>query len=342
MARCRKRHLQIHRTLLVIFLTISLIYSWLFVFNKQYDIITAEYLNSSITILIWHWPNGIRYNLIGDVCLNDYSVPRCVLTDNRARFSNADLVVFHHAELKKKKVHLPVDLPRPASQRWVWLSLEAAPNVGDLNAYKNLFNLTLTYHPDADITVPYGKLVAKEKPRQDFVIPKNKSYEACWVVSNYQKRHRRSAVYQELKKSLNIKVYGRFAKKPLSKEALLPTISRCYFYLAFENTESPHYITEKLWRNAFQAGTVPVVLGPPRKDYESVAPPKSFIHVDEFHSTKDLAAYLRSLIKDPEKYNAYFTWTQNYTVKLYTDWRERLCNICPVYRHLTPQMFTRI
>lgn len=336
MARCINRHLQPQPTLLMLFLTISLIYSWLFVSNKRCHDVT-EYLNSSITILFWHWPYGVHYNLTGDVCLNYYGIPRCVLVDDRALFESADLVVFHHAELRKHKVHLPVDLPRPASQRWVWLSLESPPNASNLNAFKNLFNLTMSYHPQADITVPYGKLIAKEKPSRDFVIPINKSHEACWVVSNYQKRHRRSAVFQELKKTLNVQVYGRFARKPLPKEALLPTISRCYFYLAFENAQSPHYITEKLWKNAFQSGTVPVVLGPARRDYEAVAPPESFIHVDDFNSTKDLATYLRSLIQDPEKYNAYFTWRQNYTVKLYTDWRERLCNICPLYGRFPAQ-----
>lgn len=310
---------------------ISLIYGWLFMFKEQNHHISDESLKSNITILLWHWPFGIQYSLEGDVCLKDYGIAGCRLVDNRALIESANLVVFHNHELKIRKERLPVDFPRPASQRWVWLSLEAPANNGYLTEYKNLFNLTMSYHPQADITVPYGKLIAKEKPTQDFIIPKNKTHEACWVVSNYQEGHYRSAVYQKLKEIINVQVYGHFAKRPLEKLTLLPTISQCYFYLAFENTESPHYITEKLWRNAFLAGAVPVVLGPPRGDYEAVAPPKSFIHVNDFNSTEALAKYLRCLTKDPEKYNAYFTWRQNYTVKLYTDWRERLCNICPLY-----------
>lgn len=329
-----KKHLQPPKTLIILFLTISFIYSWLLMVDEQH---LNKSITNNITILLWHWPFGTRYNLTGNVCLRDYGISGCVLVDNRTLNESADLVVFHNFELQLHRHHLPVHLHRPAKQRWVWLSLEASQNNGDLSQFNNLFNLTMSYHPHADITVPYGKLLQRKKPGLDFVIPKNKSYEACWVVSNYQKWHKRSAVFQELNKILDVQLYGRFAKKTLPKEALLPTISRCYFYLAFENTNAPHYITEKLWRNAFQAGTVPVVLGPPRRDYEAVAPSKSFIHVDDFKSIKALAEYLKGLIKDPKKYSAYFTWRQDYTVKLYTDWRERLCNICPIFGQLPTQ-----
>lgn len=332
-----KRHLQPPKTLLVLFLTISFIFSWLLMVDEQHLDGSNESLTNNITILLWHWPFRTRYNLTGNVCLRDYGISGCVLVDSRILYESADLVVFHNFELKLHREHLPVHLHRPPKQKWVWLSLEALENNGNLSSYNNLFNLTMSYHPHADITVPYGKLLEKKKTGLDFVIPINKSYEACWVVSNYQKWHKRSDVFLELNKNLNVQLYGHFAKKPLPKEALLPTISRCYFYLAFENTISPHYITEKLWRNAFQAGTVPVVLGPPRRDYEAVAPSKSFIHVDDFKSIKALAEYLRALTKDPEKYNEYFRWRQNYMVKLYTDWRERLCNICPKYRQLPAQ-----
>ncbi|KAK2872490.1 hypothetical protein Q8A67_022387 [Cirrhinus molitorella] len=300
-AKWKKRHFQPPKTLLVLFLTFSFICTWLVVTDKQQQ----QPLNGSnaslpnnITILFWHWPYGTRYSLAGDVCLRDYGISGCVLVDNRTLYESANLVVFHHFELILHKHQLPLHLHRPAKQRWVWLSLEAPENMGDLSQYNNLFNLTMSYHPYADITVPYGKLLQRRNQGLDIVTPKNKSYKACWVVSNYQKWQKRSAVYQELKNHLNVQLFGISANKPLPKEALLPTISRCYFYLAFENTQSPHYITEKLWRNAFQAGTVPVVLGPPRKDYEAVAPANSFIHVDDFKSVKALAEYLEDLIKD--------------------------------------------
>uniref|UniRef100_A0A3B3QW46 Fucosyltransferase n=1 Tax=Paramormyrops kingsleyae TaxID=1676925 RepID=A0A3B3QW46_9TELE len=96
--------------------------------------------------------------------------------------------------------------------------------------------------------------------------------------------------------------------KPLDSDQLLPTISRCYFYLAFENSVYRDYITEKLWNNALLAGSVPVVLGPPRANYEAFIPKDSFIHVDDFNSIKELADFLNQLASDKERYESYFRW----------------------------------
>ena len=42
--------------------------------------------------------------------------------------------------------------------------------------------------------------------------------------------------------------------------------------------------------------------------YRNLAPYKSFIHVEEFSSIKDLADYLLYLDKNDEEYNSYFQW----------------------------------
>lgn len=215
------------------------------------------------------------------------------------------------------------------------MSLEAPAHNGNLSQYANIFNMTITYRRDADVTVPYGELLPKKAEghlAED--VPQNKSFLACWVVSNYRNRHKRSQVYKELNATVPVKVYGRWTKTPLRSSALLPTISRCYFYLAFENSIAKDYITEKLWRNAYQGGAVPVVLGPPLEDYKAVAPPNSFIHVDEFASVKDLAKYLQQLAEDKKRYSEYFTWKRQWKVKLSIDWRERVCKICSQYNSL--------
>lgn len=287
-----------------------------------------------VTILLWYWPFNVPYSLDKDTCLRNYNVSRCQLVDNQKLFSMADIVVFHQRELKLGSQKLPLHLPRPAQQRWLWLSLEAPQNNGNLNHYAGMFNLTMSYNPGADITVPYGKIIEKDTEKIDFEVPQNKTHLVCWVVSNYQNDHKRVQVYKQLRKFIPIQMYGRAVKKPLTQDVLLPTISRCYFYLAFENSESSHYITEKLWRNAFMAGTVPVVMGPPRSHYEAVTPPHSFIHVDDFDSVETMARFLTELAGNEKRYRSYLAWHKNYTVKLYTDWRERLCNICLVYDKL--------
>ncbi len=305
-AKWRKRHLQSPKTLLVLFLTISVIYSWLPVVDKQ-----QQHLNgSNITILLWHWPYGTQYSLAGDVCLRDYGISRCVLGDNRTLYESANLVVFHHFELRLHKQHLPVNLHRPAKQWWVWLSLEAPQNNGNLLPYNTLFNLTMSYHPQADITVPYGKLLQRRKPDLDFVIPKNKSMKPVGWFSNYKKQHIRSAVFQELKNHLKVQLYGLAAKKTLPKEALLPNDFTLLFLPSlWKHRVSTLYHWEALekrfpgWDRACGAGTATQRLW-------SRGASEFLHHVDDFKSIKALAEYLRGLTKDPEKYNAYFTWRQ--------------------------------
>ncbi|KAG5272923.1 hypothetical protein AALO_G00170770 [Alosa alosa] len=300
---------------------------------KQRDLFTFS--STNVTILLWHWPFGKPYSLSADVCLEQYGYHGCLLVDNRSWFLRADLVVFHNRELVSGQQRLPLNSSRPPGQRWVWMSLESPENSGNLEGLECHFSYVMTYRRDADITIPYGELVPKEANNDSTVdarLPMNKTFQACWVVSNYSKRHYRSTVYKQLKKVINVKVYGKATKNPLDAESLLPTISHCYFYLAFENSISRDYITEKFWRNALLGGAVPVVLGPPREQYEAVAPKDSFIHVDDFSSINELGEFLKNLTVDKERYATYFAWKHQYSVKLHTDWRERLCSICS-HRH---------
>lgn len=288
----------------------------------------------NVTVLLWYWPFDQPLSLDGDVCWDRFRIPGCRLVSQRSLFSTADVVVFHNKELAMQHRHLPFDLPRPAGQRWAWMSLEAPASNANLQQFSNVFNMTISYRRDADITVPYGQLQPREEGAPTDAIPSNKSFLACWVVSNYKKQHRRSKVYKELRGVIPVQVYGHWGRKPLPPKALLPTISRCFFYLAFENAISKDYITEKLWRNSYQGGAVPVVLGPSVEDYRAVAPPHSFIHVDSFASTKELAAHLQQLAADRRRYRQYFSWRRDWTVKLFTDWRERLCTICSRFTRL--------
>lgn len=320
-------------------LPLCLLNGWPSGFQTPTPINPSTFRNRSssrnVTILLWYWPFGRSFTLKGDECWDLYRIPRCRLVDQRSLFSSADVVVFHNRELALGRQKLPLDLPRPQGQRWAWMSLEAPVYSGNLRQYANIFNMTMTYRRDADITVPYGERLSKVDeghPVED--IPQNKSFLVCWVVSNYRSQHKRSKVYKKLNAVVPVKVYGRWSKTPLTSRALLPTISRCYFYLAFENSLAKDYITEKLWRNAYRGGAVPVVLGPPSGDYKAVAPPNSFIHVDEFASVKDLGKYLQQLAEDKKRYSEYFSWKHQWTVKLYTDWRERLCKICSQYNSL--------
>ncbi|KAF3702161.1 Alpha-(1,3)-fucosyltransferase 7 [Channa argus] len=312
-------------------LPLSLFSGWLQGFLKGINNSTFYNYSTSgnVTILLWYWPFNRSFSLRGDVCWDLYRIPRCRLVDTRSWYVSADVVVFHNRELMLRQQKLPLDLPRPQGQRWAWMSLESPANNGNLRQYANIFNMTISYRRDADVSIPYGEFLPKEsKEHRVEDIPLNKSSLVCWVVSNYRELHKRSEVYRKLRAIVPVNVYGQWNKRPLSSDSLLPTISHCYFYLAFENSVAKDYITEKLWRNAYKSGTVPVVLGPPLSNYRAMTPPNSFIHVDEFASVIELGQYLQKLAQDNKRYAKYFNWKKLWEVKLYKDWRERLCRIC--------------
>lgn len=58
----------------------------------------------------------------------------------------------------------------------------------------------------------------------------------------------------------------------------------------------------------YRNNVVPVVMGAIRSDYEAVAPPHSFIHVEDFRSARDLAGYLLRLNASDNQYNEYMAW----------------------------------
>ena len=53
---------------------------------------------------------------------------------------------------------------------------------------------------------------------------------------------------------------------------------------------------------------IPVVMGARVTDYRRVAPPHSFIHVDDYTSPRQLAVYLHQLASDYTLYSKYFQW----------------------------------
>ena len=66
-----------------------------------------------------------------------------------------------------------------------------------------------------------------------------------------------------------------------------------------------------------QKNVVPVVLG--GADYDLVAPPSSYINVNDFRSPKDLAVYLKHLMANPHEYLQYFWWKEHYRVNKFVE-----------------------
>uniref|UniRef100_A0A8C3TTW9 Fucosyltransferase n=1 Tax=Catharus ustulatus TaxID=91951 RepID=A0A8C3TTW9_CATUS len=291
----------------------------------------------AVTVLLWWEPFG-RPRRLPD-CRRRYNISGCRLSADRSRFGEAQAVLFHHRDLARHGAEgLPRGSPpRPPRQRWVWMNFESPSHSPGLRGLGGLFNWTMSYRRDSDVFVPYGYLYVPPAPRP-FVLPR-KTRLVAWVISNWNEEHARVRYYRQLKEHLPIDVYGARGMA-LAEGGLVETVSAYKFYLAFENSQHTDYITEKLWRNAFSASAVPVVLGPRRANYERFIPPDSFIHVDDFPSPRLLATYLKFLDKNKPNYRRYFAWRKKYEVHVTSFWDEHFCKVCEAVRAAGNQIKT--
>ena len=161
-----------------------------------------------------------------------------------------------------------------------------------------------------------------------------------WVVSHCNSPSGRDHYVEKMKESITVDVYGHCGSLELDRGSEAETLSKYKFYLAFENSKCPSYVTEKLYKvlnqNLSQIPPVPVVLGPNKSWYEENLPGRSFIHVDEFQNPEKLAKYLDFLDKNPEEYSKYLNWRREYT---------NVCDssvICQLCQKLATSSFTTL
>ncbi|KAM4723099.1 4-galactosyl-N-acetylglucosaminide 3-alpha-L-fucosyltransferase FUT6-like [Rhinophrynus dorsalis] len=299
--------------------------------KTEQEIITSDEESWTLVILLWTWP--LNYHFPLNKCPQPYNSSDCFFTVDRSMYSVADAVIFHHRDVCRSRYQLP-QTPRPTNQYWIWFNLESPSHSPNLAFMDNLINLTMSYRIDSDIFTPYG-WIENNNEIKNFTIPK-KTKLVAWLVSNWNPQSRRVKYYGELKKYLKVDIYGR-QHQSLPRNKNLETLSKYKFYLAFENSIHQDYITEKLWRNALVSGTVPVVLGPPRENYERFIPPDSFIHVDDFSTAEELASYLLKLDNDIPRYNQYFNWRSKFqATKSKQPWITDYCKVCKALKEAPP------
>ncbi|XP_047202068.1 4-galactosyl-N-acetylglucosaminide 3-alpha-L-fucosyltransferase 9-like [Girardinichthys multiradiatus] len=278
------------------------------------------------TVLVWLWPFGQTYEM--NICSSTFNIEGCFITADKNFYNKSDGIVIHHRDIAGDLSNLPTS-QRPPFQKWIWMNLESPSHSAQLAGINNLFNLTLNYRQDSDIQVPYGSIVAAETV-EDFV-PPSKNKLVCWIVSNWNPEHVRVKYYNELYKHIEVHAYGHAFGEYIADKDYIPTMASCKFYLSFENSIHKDYITEKLYI-PLSIGTVPVVLGTSRQNYENFVQGDAFIHVDDFNSPKDLAEYLLLLDKNQELYLEYFKWRRHFKVNRAHFWAEHTCQACDYLR----------
>nr|XP_046245827.1 alpha-(1,3)-fucosyltransferase 4-like [Scatophagus argus] len=299
--------------------------------------------SSAVTLLIWTLPFG-RYRSLPD-CHALYQVDGCTLTYDGRAYPEADAVIIHHREVATGTADLPTE-PRPRAQKWIWMNYESPTHTPRLWRFEGVFNITMSYRMDSDIFLPYGYLVPREhtnkRLQSSFARPLRAPSRShllrprllAWVISNWSESQARVAFYHQLRRYLQVDVFGR-AGRPLPEDSdsgsLVRLVERYQFYLALENSQHTDYITEKLW-NAVLAGAVPVVLGPSRQNYERFLPPEAFIHVDDFPTVRGLARYLVMLRRNPAQLRRHLDWRGSYSVHRPTFWDEHYCTACRAVR----------
>ncbi len=279
-------------------------------------------------VLLWFWPENKKFDF--QDCKTIFEIDSCHLTDDRSLYPRAHGVLVFHRAIRDDLSNLPTS-PRARFQRWIWFNMDSPTNTRRIAGIQGLFNLTLSYRKDADIQVRW-QLTPKRDTDEDFVLPKKERL-LCWIADSddlHTKSGERYSYYRELLKNIKVDVFYSF---DFSKgENYFQTISSCKFYLSFENSIHRDYITET-FNGPLAVGTVPIVLGPPRRNYEDFVPGISFIHVNDFPDAATLAALLLKLDKDNEAYMRYFDWRQSYTARRHLteenhEFAHAICRAC--------------
>ena len=272
-------------------------------------------------LLIWMWPWGEKMDLTCD----KVKYKGCRLTDDKSLYQEAHGVIFHHADIYGNLENLPSE-PRPWFQKWIWMNMEPPTFIPKLPGLDNLINLTSCHRSDSHIPAPYGYVLPQTSEVESFQLP-TKDKLVCWIVSRWNDELKRVQYYNELKEHIQVDLYGKAFDKKVDDQNYGNIVSSCKFYLSFENSQHTDYITEKLF-NPLTMGTVPVVLGTSRENYENLVPGDSFIHVDDFSTPKELAERLLQLDQNTTEYMRYFDWKKTYRIHRTAYVGDIFCNAC--------------
>ena len=122
-------------------------------------------------------------------------------------------------------------------------------------------------------------------------------------------------------------------------------LSMYKFYFSFENAiHCKDYLSEKFWKQALDAQLVPIVSGVSREDISVLAPPNSYIHVEDYPDLKDLVKHIEYLNGNDTAYLEYHKWrlmTADLS-KPFTNYNDkRNCGVCRLIMEKKAQGFPK-
>lgn len=308
-----------------------------------YDLSIAENgTRSSTLILFWtgFFGNSLQRLLesrLPSTCSRSNS---CICTSDRSRLRLASAVIFH---ARDTYLHFLPSKRRSPGQYWVLFNVESPISAGITDAYNSIFNLTMSYRSDSDLTTTYGHFeqVARPPVRIDIRgdLKTRKPY-AYWLVSNCNAERMNYA--KRLASFVQVDIFGQctgLRPCPGGKSDCELELSSSYaFYLAFENSLCPDYVTEKFWRTlSSPGGAIPIAMGAPMSYYKAVAPPNSFIHAENFTTLRELGEYLQIVASSQESFYSYHRWRETYAAysSLDSNLAKAVCKLCAAIQDRT-------
>lgn len=351
-----------NKCFVIVVTTILVLY--LYVFEKTDVPLREEEHPKNYTILIWkHGQRMIRRfvysygKTVHDPFLH-CSVHNCRVEIHDQYLNKSDAVMFHlHQTIG------PHTLPkeRMPNQLWIFFTDESPLHTFYLSRkytmkdYNGYFNWSMTYRQDSDVPTPYGRTVRLTDAERQNMPPLPNFFEknnrmVAILGSNCRGQNHRWRYVNQLKNHLQVDVYGGCGnlKCPGHFTKDCKPLKDYKFYLAFENSNCREYITEKLWWNAYQKESVPVVMGAPKEDYVKLCPPNSFLHVDDFASPAELAKRLLELASNETAYNRFFEWKKEYRVSnehgYFGSPSQHICRICEALNdpNKRPKVYKRL
>ena len=321
--------------------------------NLKLEITGTQQQRDVKSILIWNAPE--RAEVVAFVASAQDSrnaFMSCPITECRIDLASGGettetLVTYDAIVINFNDQFRLVDLPnfrRRPHQRLVFFTQEPPPALKDYDfrRYVNYFNWTMTFRTDSDIPLTYGRIKKRKRTltnTKTATIGNNKTKLVAWMATQCLTDGRREFYIKELRRYIDIDVYGLCGRLSCARHPVDISHRRCYdklestykFYLSFENSICRDYVTEKFF-NIIERRIVPVVYG--GADYKRIAPVGSYIDARRYQPAQ-LAEYLTRLDANDTLYEEFFLWKKNYKVEagVTAMARRGFCDLCSRLHH---------